>query len=505
MNVVGEYLQRSAMRHAERIALIDGDARLDYAELQSSVNRAVAGMRALGLRPGDRVAYHGNNRWELVVTLFACLQGGFVVVPLNVMLRPPELEHIVAESQLQLLFTTSEGEPTARALRDKFGYRLSSYYDADGLFARWMAADDPGARLEHRRPDDVLALFFTSGTTGKPKGAPLDHEFVSHLAESWLIACRYTAQEVFLVTTPMFWTVAPIHCIVPLVLAGGTVVLMNRFDLDRCCELVQKHRVTSFFAVPTIYTLLLDKKREALAGMKSLRVCSVAGSIVAAEVVREFEALTGATLLNIYGATEAGAISREMLNAPRREGCAGPLGGTIEALIVDDDGNPVPPGQPGEIWARGFTAIKGYWQQGRVNPESLPGGWFKTGDVGVLEDGFFLKILDRKKDMIITGGANIYPAEIERVVGTLAGVQACAVVGVPDRVMGELAVAYVVPRAPGAVDLAALERHCRAQLASYKVPRRFVLVDALPMTPTGKVQKNELRRLAAAEPLVVQR
>jgi acyl-CoA synthetase (AMP-forming)/AMP-acid ligase II len=506
MNVVGEFLLRSALRHPRRTALIDGDVRFTYAELQSRVNRAVAGLRSLGLAAGDRVAYHGNNRWELVVTLFACLQAGFVLVPLNVMLRPAELEHILAESGLRLLLTTAEGEPAARALHARFGYELSSYDDPQGLFARWMAVDDdPGTRLEDRRPDDVLALFFTSGTTGDPKGAPLDHEFVSHLAESWLIACRYTAEEVFLVTTPMFWTVAPIHCIVPLVLAGGTVVLMNRFDLDRCCELVQKHRVTSFFAVPAIYTMLLDRKREALAAMKTLRVCSVAGSIVAAEVVREFEALTGATLLNIYGATEAGAISREMLGSPRLAGCAGPLGGTLEAIIVDDDGRPVPAGRPGEIWARGFTAIKGYWQQGRVNPESLPGGWFRTGDVGVLEDGCFLRIIDRKKDMIITGGANIYPAEIERVVNALAGVQQCAVVGVPDRVMGELAVAYVVPRTAGAVDAAALERHCREMLSSYKVPRRFVLVDSLPMTPTGKVQKNELRRLAAAEQAVLQR
>jgi acyl-CoA synthetase (AMP-forming)/AMP-acid ligase II len=498
MNVVGEFLLRSALRHPEHAALVDGDVRLTYGELQARVNRAVAGMRALGLKPGERVAYHGNNRWELVVTLFACLQGGFILVPLNVMLRPVELEHILAETQLKLLLTTSEGAATARELHARYGYRLSSYDDPAGLFATWMAKPDPGVAIEDRRPDDVLALFFTSGTTGKPKGAPLDHEFVSHLAESWLISCRYTAQDVFLVTTPMFWTVAPIHCIVPMVLAGGTLVLMNRFDLERCCELVERHRVTSFFAVPTIYTLLIDKKSDALAQLKTLRVCSVAGAPVAAEIVQKFEALTGATLLNIYGATEAGAISREMLNAPRRAGCAGPLGGTIEARIVDGDGNPVAPGMPGEIWARGFTAIKGYWQGGRVNPDSLPGGWFKTGDIGVLEDGHFLRILDRAKDMIITGGANIYPAEVERVIATMKGVQMCALIGVPDRVMGELSVAYVVPSRPGAVTPEAVEAFCRDQLSSYKVPRKFVLVESLPMTPTGKIQKNELRKLAAA-------
>jgi len=496
MNVVGEFLLRSALRHPQRIALIDRDVRLTYADLQSRVNRAVAGMRSLGLAAGDRVAYHGNNRWELVVTLFACLQGGFIVVPLNVMLKPVELEHILGESGLKLLLTTSEGEATAHALHGKYGYELSSYDEPNGLFGNWMSLPDPGIRIEERRPDDVLAIFFTSGTTGKPKGAPLDHEFISHLAASWLISCRYSAEDVFLVTTPMFWTVAPMHCIIPMILAGGAVVLMNRFDLDRCCELVLEHRVTSLFAVPTIYAMLLDSKKDALAEMKTLRVCSVAGSSVASDVVEEFERLTGATLLNIYGATEAGAISREMLGAPRRAGCAGTFGGTIEAKLIDEAGNPVLPGQPGEVWARGFTSIKGYWQDGRVNLASLPNGWFQTGDIAVIEDGYFLRILDRKKDMIITGGANIYPVEIEHVINAVPGVQQSAVVGIPDRVMGELAVAYVV--ASEQVTLKSLEAACRSQLSSYKVPRKFVLVESLPMTPTGKIQKHELRRMLAA-------
>jgi acyl-CoA synthetase (AMP-forming)/AMP-acid ligase II len=497
MNIVGDFLRKSALLFPHKIALVDGGVSLTYAMFYAAVNRAAAGMRALGLKPGDRVAYHGNNRWELVVTLFAAIQGGFILVPLNVMLRPAELEHILGESGIRLILTTAEGEATARLLQQQFAYELSSYDDPNGLFALWFSSGDAGEIQAHRGADDVLALFFTSGTTGKPKGAPIDHEFVSHLAHSWVISCRYSAAEIFLVTTPMFWTVAPIHCIIPIVLAGGSIVLMNRFDLDKCCELVERHQVTSFFAVPTMYTLLVDKKSDELSRMKSLRVCSVAGAPVAAEIISQFESLTGATLLNIYGATEAGAISREMLDAPRRPGCAGTLGGTIEAKLVDAAGRPVAPGTPGEILARGFTAIKGYWQQGRVNPDSLPDGWFHTGDIGVLEDGHFLRILDRAKDMIITGGANIYPAEVERVIASHPGVLMSALIGIPDRVMGELPVAYVVLRQAGAATPEALEAFCREQLSSYKVPRRFVMVESLPLTPTGKVQKVELRKLAA--------
>ena len=276
MNLVGDLLRKSALRFPKKTALVDGGVRLSYAELYAAANRVAAGMRSLGLQPGERVSYHGNNRWELVVTLFAAIQGGFILVPLNVMLRPAELEHILAEAGIRLILTTAEGEATARQLQQKFGYQLSSYDDLDGLFARWFAQGDSGEIQAHREADEPLALFFTSGTTGLPKGAPIDHEFVSHLAHSWLISCRYTPAEVFLVTTPMFWTVAPIHCIIPMVLAGGSIVLMNRFDLTRCCELVLQHAVTSFFAVPTMYTLLVDQKSDALRQMKSLRPTSAA-------------------------------------------------------------------------------------------------------------------------------------------------------------------------------------------------------------------------------------
>jgi len=498
MNLVGEFLWRSALLYPKRIALIDGDVRITYAELQSRVNRVVAGLRDAGFKPGDRIAFHGNNRWEIVVTLFASFQGGFILVPLNVMLKPAELEYILGETSLKLLLTTDEGMATASGLQERYGYVLSSYDDGNGLFTAWTGRPDPGMQMEDRRPDDILALFFTSGTTGKPKGAPLDHEFVSHLAASWLISSAYSHRDVFLVTTPMFWTVAPIHGIVPMFLAGGTVVLMQRFDMDRCCELIERHAVTSFFAVPTIYTMLLDQKEEELSRLKTLRVCSVAGAPVAQDLVRKFERLTGATLLNIYGATEAGAISREMLNAPRKAGCAGTFGGTLETRIVDEQGNVVPTGKAGEIWTRGLTCIKGYWRQGKVDYSGFDDGWFKTGDIGVLEDGHFLRILDRAKDMIITGGANIYPAEIESVIQKIPGVRLCAVIGIPDRVMGELAIAYIVPSSDIAIDQSVIEDFCNRNLSRYKVPRKFVFVDDLPMTPTGKIQKNELKKMAVA-------
>ncbi len=494
MNVVAQYLQQAAQRLPQKVALIDGERSFTYAELQESAARVAAGMRAHGLLPGDRVAYHGNNRWELVVTMFAAFHGGFVLCPLNVMLKPAELEYILELSGIRLILTTSEGEANVQALRGRFDFELSSFDDPNGLFTRWMSGPDGGAE-ESRGPHDVVALFFTSGTTGNPKGAPIDQEFVSHLAHSWVIACRYTPDDVYLVMTPMFWAVAPIHGILPTVLAGGCVVLMRRFDVDQACVLIEQHGVTCLFAVPTLCTMLIDRKPEALRRMRTLRVCAAGGSPLTAETVQSFEALTGATLLNIYGSTEAGAISRELLGVPRRAGCAGTPGGTVTMKIVDPEGRPVPPGTPGEILARGFTAIKGYWNKGRVDPTLLADGWVNTGDVGVLEDGF-VRILDRTKDMIITGGANIYSAEVERVMGLHPEVHSCALVGIADRVMGELPVAYVVLRASSTVDGAALEAFCRERLSNYKIPRHFIFVDALPMTATGKVQKVQLRKLA---------
>lgn len=500
MNIVGDFLLKSVRRHPDKTALIDGDVRLTYRELAERVGRVAAGIRALGVEPGERISYHGNNRWELVVTLLASVQAGAVLVPLNVMYRSAELSHLLAEAGVKLVLTTAEGQDQLEALRGAPEYPpwVSSYDDPDGLFARWIRSEAAETACVDRSPYDPVTLFFTSGTTGKPKGAPQDHDFINHLAHSWVIACRYTAEDTFLVMTPLFWTVAPLHGVLPIIMVGGTVVMMGRFDPDRCCDLVARHSVTSFFAVPTMYTMLVDRNAEALRQLSTLRVCSVAGAPIAPEVVESFESLTGATLLNIYGATESAAISREMLGVPRRAGCAGTLGGTLETKIVDSAGIPVAPGHPGEIVVRGLTVIPGYWQRGRIDPDSLADGWFHTGDVGVLEDGF-LRIVDRIKDMIITGGANIYPTEIEAEINRNPKVVMSAVIGVPDRVMGELAVAYVVPKTGVKLSQDELATYCRERLAAFKVPRRFAIVASLPLTHTGKIMKAELRKTAARD------
>ena len=498
MNIVADFLKRSVALYPSKVALADGERTFTYRELEVLVGKVAAGIRSLGIVPGERIAYHGNNRWEIVVTLLASIEAGTILVPLNVMLRPAELTPILEETAIRLVLTTAEGDGTLRELAGSPLYPqwVSSYDDPRGLFSSWIEKQESRSDAVARAPADIIALFFTSGTTGKPKGAPIDHIFIEHLAHSWVIACRYTAADVFLVTTPMFWTVAPIHGILPIVLVGGTLVLMNRFDTAQCCELVKRWNVTSFFGVPTMYTLLLDREREKLGQLRSLRACSVAGAPVAKDLVDDFEQLTGAALLNIYGATEAGAISRDLLSAPRRAGYAGPWGGTVEAKIVDAEGHRVGPGVPGEILARGFTVIRGYWRGGRVVPESLPDGWFHTGDIGVVEDGF-VKILDRAKDMIITGGANVYPAEVEAVLAKHPKLTLCAVIGVPDRVKGEVAVAYVIPKESDPPTAEELDAHCRKHLSNYKVPRNYVFVPSLPMTSTGKIQKRALRAMAA--------
>lgn len=501
MNIVGQFLQRSAQRFPDKVALIDGEVRLTYAELLDAVRRVAAGMQRHGLQPGDRVAYHGNNRWELVVTMFAAFHGGFVLCPLNVMLKPAELQYILGLSGIRLILTTQEGEHNIRALGSSKTFQASSYDDPSGLFAQWMA-QPAEPRDAVRRPDDVVALFFTSGTTGSPKGAPLDHDFIDHLAHSWVVAARYTSKDVYLVLTPMFWAAAPIHGIMPIVLVGGTIVLLNRFDADKCCSLIEKHGVSCFFAVPTLCAMLIDKKADALRRLKTLRVCGVGGSPLTPETASAFEQITGARLLNTYGSTEAGAIAREMLDAPRRSGCVGTPGGTVEMKIVDSQGQPAPSGVPGEIHARGHTVIKGYWKDGRVDPSTLVDGWLNTGDVGVIEDGY-VRILDRTKDMIITGGANIYSAEVERVIVMHPQIEASALIGVPDRIMGEFAVAYVIAHGDQRPTEHELSTFCRERLSNYKVPRRFIFVDSLPMTPTGKVQKVVLRELAQQSSLEI--
>jgi acyl-CoA synthetase (AMP-forming)/AMP-acid ligase II len=500
MNIVGDFLETSARRDPHRVALIDGDARFTFAELLAMSDRVSRGLLGLGLRPGDRASYHANNRWEVVVTLLAAVRAGMIVAPINVMATEAEVREQLDDLGSRVVLTTADAAPTIRAVRAATGRpeHVALYEDPDGVFRRWLREDGGPMAPVDRGPTDAVTLFYTSGTTGRSKGVPHAHDFVDAVAHSTAMACRFTPRDVFLVTSPMFWTVAPIHCVLPVIHAGGTLVLMSRFDADRCVELVREHGVTSFFGVPTMYALLVDRSRAALERLRTLRVCLSAGAPRPPELVAEFEALTGATLLDVYGATEAQLLAREILGVPRVAGSCGTLGGTVETRVVDGEGRDVPPGQPGEIVARGLTCVRGYWNRPEETAAAFRDGWFHTGDVGVL-DGGYLFVKDRLKDMIITGGANIYPAEVENVLASHPKVQLCAVVGIPDRIKGEVAVACVVPRAGQTPDAAELDAFCRERLAAYKVPRRFDFCTELPQTPAGKLRKREIRRRTLAE------
>lgn len=495
MNIVGDFLERAARREPHRIALIDGDARFTYSDLLGMSNRVSKGMLGLGLRPGDRVSYHSNNRWEVVVTLTAAVRAGLIVAPINVMATETELRDQVQDIGTRIVFTTAEGAPLVRAVRAAGGCpeHVVLYDDPDGWWERWLREEGGSLNPVDRSPTDIVTLFYTSGTTGRSKGVPHNHDFIDAVAHSTTMACRYTARDVFLVTSPMFWTVAPIHCVLPIMHAGGTLVLMSRFDVDRCLDLIAEHSVTSFFGVPTMYAMLVDGKRDDLARRGTLRVCMSAGAPRAPELVAEFEGLTGATLLDVYGSTEAQLIAREVLGVPRVAGSCGPLGGTVETKIVDPEGREVSPGEAGEVVARGVTCVGGYWNRPEETAEAFRDGWFHTGDVGIVDNGY-LFIKDRLKDMIITGGANIYPAEVEAVLSSHPQVQLCAVIGLPDRIKGEVAVACIVPRAGQTPDPMELGSFCREKLAAYKVPRRFDFYTELPLTPAGKLRKREIRR-----------
>src|SRR6266542_240484 len=500
MNIIGDVLEKSARRYPQRVAIIDGKARFTFSELLEMSNRLSNGLLRLGLRPGDRVSFHSNNRWEVVVTLTADVRAGLIVAPINVMATQSEFRDHVEDIDTRMVFTTAEGAPLVRAVQAASGVpeHVVLYDDPEGAFQRWLREEDSSLNTVYRSSTDIVTLFYTSGTTGRSKGVPHNHDFINSVAHGNIIACRYSAREVFLITSPMFWTVAPIHCVLPIMHVGGTLVLMNRFDVDRCVDLIAEHRVTSFFGVPTMYAMLVDRKGGDLAHIRSLRVCTSAGAPISAEIVGEFEGLTRAPLLDVYGSTEAQLIAREILDVPRVPGSCGPLGGTVEAKIIDLEGREVPPGEVGEIAARGLTCVDGYWNRPEETAQAFRGGWFHTGDVGVIDNGY-LFIKDRLKDMIITGGANIYPAEIEKVLAGHPKVQLCAVIGVPDRIKGEVPVALIVPRAGEVPDAIELGAFCRDKLAAYKVPRRFEFRAELPLTAAGKLRKGELKRLTIEE------
>jgi long-chain acyl-CoA synthetase len=499
---VAVMLRESARRAPAKTAVILGETKLSYARLDELSDRAAASLAAAGVQPGDRVGLQLPNIPQFVIAYFGILKAGGVVVPMNVLLKAPEIEFQLRDSGARTLITYGAFLDESAKAAEAAG--LASLYvvaetgaPATGTaFEALLAGDPPGPQLALRSPADPAVIIYTSGTTGTPKGAVLSHLSLYMNADIPGRLFEFNADDTVVVALPLFHVFGLSSVMNTCVLLGGTMSLVPRFEPRAVLELMQRDRVSVFMGVPTMFIGLLQGADSADYDLASLRVAVSGGAPIPAEVIDSFERRFGVPILEGYGLSESSSAATFNISATERKvySAGKPIWGT-SVQIWDDNGQPLPPGsgQVGEIVFRGANIMIGYHNQPEATAKAFAGGWFHTGDLGYLDQDGFLFIVDRIKDLIIRGGYNVYPREVEEVLYAHPAVAEAAVVGVPDPRLGEEVRAIVAVKPGQSVTEAELIAFVKERAAAYKYPRTVEFRDSLPKNATGKILKKELR------------
>ena len=502
----GDILAAAAARYGPKTALIAARRTLTFVELDALANRVAASLRARGIANGDRVSILAQNRWEWIVAYHGILKAGAVVNPLNVMLTNEEVAYIASDCGASAIFCEGARAGAIAALASdvpSIAHVISFDGEGDGATAFEALTEAGDSAFTPVEPDwlGLCTIGYTSGTTGRPKGAMQSHRAV--LLNCALTATMHGRDERDVVVTALpaphvYGNVA----INGTFLVGGTVVLMERFNAAEALALVDEHRATLIEGVPTMYAMMLAAPEIERADLSSLRRSTVGGQTISTAVIREWERRShGAPLLELWGMTElSGLGTTHALHAPNVHGSIGVALPGVEVRVSSlvDRTQAAPVGEPGELCVRGPLNMLGYYGRPDWTSEAIDAdGWLHTGDVAHANaDGYFF-VVDRLKDMIITGGYNVYPAEIERVVASHPAVAMVAVGRLADDLKGEVARAYVVLKPGTSSSEAEILEHCRPHLAAYKLPRSVRFVPDLPKTSTGKIMRRELATLDA--------
>lgn len=494
-----DLLHRSTEKFATRTALVTGDRSITYVDLWESVVRLGAALRRLGVKSGERVGLMLPNVPAFVQAYFGILAAGGTVVPLNIQYKAEEIRHVLEDAAIERILTNRLFETTIReACRQlcRPSQVITLDVESGGLEFEAVGAVGPGPGGDPMDPEDVAVCLYTSGTTGRPKGALLTHRnLMSNIVAFHQIA-PCDERDIFLCVLPLFHSfAATVLMLFPLSI-GARIVLEPRFVPEQSLRSMTKHEVTILCAVPSMYTVWLQLPPLEL-DLASVRLGISGGAPLPIEVLQRFEARFGISIYEGYGLTEAAPVLTENpLLGLRKVGSVGkPLPG-IELRVVDAEGKELPRGEVGEIVAKGPNIMRGYLNQPDATAEALREGWLYTGDLGRQDADGYVYIVDRKKDLIIVGGLNVYPREVEEILASHPAVAEVAVVGIPDATRGEAPKAYVVVGPGAAISKRELLRFMRERLAPFKIPREVEFCQSLPRTISGKVLRQQLRPLA---------
>jgi long-chain acyl-CoA synthetase len=511
--LIYQTLERARRLYPSSEAFVDGERRMTYAELGDRVDCLAGTLAAAGLEPGARAGILMQNRVEYTEAYFGVEKAGGVLAPLNQRLAPPEIAFILNDAEATHLLLDAAYLPLYARFRDDVPTLRSVLVVGDAgdldrttvqAYEDALAAATPMREPARAwQPDDMVQLYYTSGTTGKPKGVILTQENVMANARHAIMAMHFDDRDVWVHGTPMFhladawasWTITWV---------GGRHIYLRDFSPVSYLTALQEHRVTVSLLVPTMINAIVNEPRVREFDVSSLRLLAFGASPMPVDRLKAAMAVfPNVTFIQLYGMTETAPFAtalrydERIVGGPeqisrRLASCGREIPG-VEARVIRPDGSEVTPGEVGEIVMRGPNIMKGYWRQPEVSAETLRGGWMHSGDMATVDEEGYIFIVDRLKDMIITGGENVYSTEVENVMYQHPAVLEAAVIGIPDPHWGERVHAVVVLKEGQSVEPDALADFCRRFIAGYKIPRSFEFVDALPKTGSGKIQKAEIR------------
>ncbi|WP_346618715.1 long-chain fatty acid--CoA ligase [Blastococcus montanus] len=499
---LGSWPERRLLISPDRDAIWFEGTTTSHAGFADRVRRTAAALAGLGVSAGDRVAWTGGNHPSALETLYGCGQLGAIWVPVNGRLAAPEAEYVLTHSGASVVVHGRDHGGLADALRDRStGVRhwVAAEPPVDGgadslPYEQLLADADPEPRDEPVTLDDPCLVMYTSGTTGRPKGAVLTHGNMTWNAVNQLLGFDFAQDERTLALAPLFHIGGLNGTVNPSLLRGGCAVIVRRFDPADTLRVIEEQRVNSFFAVPTMLDAMAREPGFATRDLSALRTIGAAGAPLPLPTLRTWLD-RGVTMQQAYGMTEAspGATVLDSTDAERKVGSAGKPVFFTDVRVLRPDGTQAEPGEVGEIVIQGPNIMAGYWDEPEQTAAAIRDGWYHSGDAGSVDDEGFLYVRDRYKDMIISGGENIYPAEVESALLEFPEVAEAAVIGVPDPTWGEVGMAVVVPAPGGDPDPEEIRTRLRTRLAGFKVPKYVEFADELPKTATGKVRKPDLR------------
>jgi len=486
-------LDQAADQHGERPVLRMDDLVLSYRELREAAGRVTSLLSSLRIEPGDRVALMMPNVPAFPVIFYGAIGAGAVVVPMNPLLKSREVAFYLGDSGAKVIFAWHAASDEAAKGAESAGAEMIRVDEPDASSV--LAGLEPAGRRAERAEDDDAVILYTSVTTGQPKGAELTHANLTRNAELTAdTLLKAGPDDVVMGCLPLFHVFGLTCGLFATINNGACLTLLPRFDPAKALEIIGRDKVTIFEGVPTMYAAMLHQPGSADADVSSLRTCISGGAAMPVELMRSFEKTFGCMILEGYGLSETSPVAS--FNHPDKVRKPGSIGTPIlgvEMRVVDADGADVPVGEIGEIAIRGHNIMKGYWQRPEATAEAIPDGWFRSGDLAkVDEDGYFF-IVDRKKDMIIRGGYNVYPREVEEVFYEHPAVAEAAVIGISHDELGEEIGAAVALKPGEEATTGELREFVRERVAAYKYPRYVWLVPGLPKGPTGKILRREVQ------------